>query len=173
MFDGSAAPERGLFPRLQFPGMVGSQRAMKKSLISLVCIVAVLSATPAFAYKRDTGGVQTASGEGSAQQAPTTQAPPAPWEQDSHDDSGSSGGGMVTAGYVFLIVGGMAAIAGSTMIAASDNHRTSSAIIAGSGAALSLAGSLMIMLGGNSGYALAPSVDPSTKSFGVALAANF
>jgi hypothetical protein len=150
---------------------------MNKPLISLICIIAVFAASPAFAYKRDMGSAQPATAEQQAPSAPETPAAPqAPWDQGSGDDYGygtDKGQGVVTAGYVLVIIGGMAAIAGSTLLAADDDQRTLGAIIGGSGAALSLGGSLMIAFGGQSSYAVGPRIDPATKSYGLAMAANF
>ncbi|MFA5811777.1 MAG: hypothetical protein WC956_05545 [bacterium] len=144
---------------------------MHKKLISLICISMIFLASPAFAYKRDTGPEpQGGQQEGSTQQAPAQQS------QASGDDYGYESGkgrGLVIAGYVLLVAGGMAAIAGSTIAAASDNHRTLGAIVGGSGAAVSLAGTLMVVFGGSSGYALGPVIDPKHETYGLALAANF
>jgi hypothetical protein len=129
----------------------------------LILSASMLLSTQALAWHRDLPDDSGAEVEGSAP-APE----PAPHEVRYREP----GQGVVTAGYVFLGVGGLAAIAGSTIIAM-GNHNTMGVVVGGSGAAVSLAGTLMILLGGQGGYALAPVIDPGRKSYGMTLAANF
>jgi len=132
---------------------------MGKFIIT-TCIASILFASPAFAYKREA----PPKGE-------TEESEPQQVTREEYDYSyGRSG--LVTAGYVFIALGGAAAIAGSTIAVATDK-RLAGTIVGATGAALGLTGSFMILFGGQSGYALAPTIDPVHKTYGLTLAKNF
>lgn len=140
-------------------------------LIAIVCIIAVLCSSSAFAYKRDVPTKQEPSTEEEStqesvesQQAVQPQYPQYPKE--------SGGRGLEITGIVLTAIGGAAAIAGSTIAVASDKH-TTGAIVAGAGAALGLTGSLLIMFGSSSYYGLAPVVDPTSNTYGLSFGKNF
>jgi hypothetical protein len=140
---------------------------MMKKMIALTCIFMFLLASQALAYKRDV-----------PKQTPdetTTEEPQPETKEAQYEDYSYGGGhsGMVIAGYVFIALGSMAAIAGSTIIAATDNNLTG-AIVSGSGAALGLTGSMLLVFGSHgSEYGVSPSVDPANKSYGLAFSGNF
>ena len=144
---------------------------MKTTLSAVICIVTILFSSPALAYSRSTQGY------GEAQETIQVQD-----EQEAKDEGedfkdwekGSGGGksGTVIWGYVLLSVGGIATIAGSTIVGATD-HNIMGASIAAGGAALSLGGTLMIMLGSRGGYAVGPTVDPKRGNYGIVVAKRF
>jgi hypothetical protein len=146
---------------------------MKIKLAAIICIFTMLVSQTAIAYSRSTQGYGSVEAE-------DVEAEPVPEEEPYRDIPVESEeapevpgmGGTAIMGYVFLSLGGMGAIAGSTIITASDKN-TLGAIILGSGAALSLAGTLMIMLGGHGGYAVGPVVDPKSNTYGVVVAKRF
>jgi hypothetical protein len=152
---------------------------MKFKLAAFVCIITMLVTQTAMAYSR------SSQGYGSTQAGTEEEAEEVEIVSDTDDESyrdipeeseeapempGMSGTAIM--GYVFLALGGMGAIAGSTIITASDKN-TLGAIILGGGAALSLAGTLMITLGGHRGYAVGPAIDPKTNTYGVVVAKRF
>lgn len=128
---------------------------MMKLFTAAICIVTILFASPAFAYKRD-------AKKGAPQQE----------RQQGYNYDYGGGHGLMTMGYVFIALGGAAAIAGTTIVTATDK-RLAGAIVGGSGAALGLAGTLMIIFGEHGGYALAPAIDPTHRSYGLAMAGKF
>ena len=138
---------------------------MMKLFTAVICITTIVFASPAFAYKRD---VQPKS-DTETQEAPSQEQ----YKYDyKYESGGGSGRGLMMAGYVCLALGGAAAIAGTTIVTATDK-RLAGAIVGASGAALGLAGTLMIVFGGESGYGLGPSVDPSHGTYGLAMAGKF
>jgi len=142
---------------------------MIKKLMAIICLLTMLLSSTAFAYKRDVPSNEPSEEEAPAQEYRQQQAPQQPYQ---YEESG--GRGVETMGYVFVALGGVAAITGSTLIAATDKN-LAGAIVAGTGAALGLTGSLMIMLGAghHSYYGVSPTIDPSHNTYGLALAANF
>ena len=151
---------------------------MSRILIAVAAILVAVSvvAAPAQAYKRDVPREPSAGQE----EAPLPQPQHAPdegqQETREREDEGMgappNGRGTVIGGYVLLTIGGLAAIGGSTMIAAMNND-TWGIIVSSSGAALSLGGTLMILLGQGSGYALGPQIDPAHQHYGLVLAKKF
>ena len=151
---------------------------MKTTLTAIVCLLTVLSASPALAYSRDSQGYSVTAGEADAEASAPEDAyddDPKGAEESIVGDTGhESGGGaigVVIGGYLLLTVGGLAAIAGSTIVAATD-HNVLGASMAGGGAAASLIGTLMITLGHRS-YAVGPAIDPKNGTYGVVLAKRF
>ncbi len=133
---------------------------MARKLVALLCLLTLLWALPASAYKRDASFPdQEESSEEPAEQ-PASVSPPSFGVSGSH-----------VAGYLMIGVGGAAAIAGSTIVATTHKNVLGASIGAG-GAVLSLVGSLLLMMT-PSGYALAPQIDPEHQSYGLAVAANF
>lgn len=137
---------------------------MIKLFTVAICAVTILFASPAFAYKRDVGPKnETETEEGAPQQQP---------EEYKYESGGGGGRGLLTMGYVCIALGGAAAIAGTTIVTASDKHLTG-AIVGGAGAALGLAGTLMIVFGEQSSYGVGPTVNPSHGTYGLAMAGKF
>ncbi len=157
---------------------------MRYRFVSIFCLATILFSPAAFAYDRSNQGYSVAQADDEEYQAGVPPDDEGVSEEKKAKDiereiyEGSGGGdgggrsGAVIGGYVLIAVGGMAAIAGSTIIAATDKNVLGASIAAG-GAAMGLAGSLMIMLGSRSGYAVGPAVDPSSGSYGLALAKRF
>ena len=148
---------------------------MKFKLAAIICIFTMLFSSTAMAYSRGSQGYGHTQEEGvevevepEAEDKPYREIP----EESEEAPKGPGMVGMAITGYVFLVLGGLGAIAGSTMITASDKN-TLGAIILGSGAAMSLAGTLMITLGGHSGYAVGPALDPKSNTYGVVVAKKF
>lgn len=152
---------------------------MKMKLTALVTLFSMLAAPAALAYDRTESGYRSAEAE--EEETPL----PRDFEDKSieeierdiyrrqHEEGEVHGpGGTIIGGYVLLALGGVTAIAGSTIIAATD-HNVLGVSLAGGGAALSLAGTLMITLGSHGGYAVGPSVDPKRGAYGVVLAKKF
>ena len=145
---------------------------MKIKFAAVICIFTMFVSSTAMAYSRGSQGYGPIQEEG-VEAEPEAEDKPyrdIPVESEEAPTPGMSG--MAITGYVFLVLGGLGAIAGSTMITASDKN-TLGAIILGGGAALSLAGTLMITLGGHSGYAVGPAVDPKSNTYGVVVAKRF
>jgi hypothetical protein len=142
---------------------------MIKKLMAIICIVTMLLSSTVFAYTRDVPSKESSEEETPAQEYRQQQAPQQPYQ---YEESGGSG--VETMGYVFIAMGGAAAITGSTLAIATDK-RLAGAIVGGAGAALGLAGSLMIMLGSShhSYYGVSPTIDPLHQTYGLTLAANF
>ncbi len=139
---------------------------MIRTLAALCCLVTILVASPAVAYKRDAPAKDDSTAE--------SEAPPPSWPAESGEDEGPPklpGSGMRIGGYVLIFTGGLAAIAGSTIIATTHKNTLGICLDAG-GAVMALGGSLMLMLG-SSGYAVGPQIDPKTRTYGLAMAANF
>ena len=155
-------------------GENGKESSMKIKIAAIICIFTMFVSSTAMAYSRGTQGYGSTQAEEEEVEIVTdTDDKPyrdIPEESEEAPTPGMSG--MAITGYVFLVMGGLGAIAGSTMITASDKN-TLGAIILGSGAALSLAGTLMITLGGHSGYAVGPAVDPKSNTYGVVVAKRF
>lgn len=159
---------------------------MKIKWISVVVVLAFFSSSSALAYQRNeaTGrdrhlakAKQEKAEECSGEQCPGEAEPEAVPEARPAPQTGGGverrGRGVMIGGYVLAAAGSAAALAGSTLSAVSSSKRTTGIIIASSGAALGIAGGLMIMLGGHMGLALAPTADPDRGAYGMALAANF
>lgn len=162
---------------------------MKIKLAAVICMITMLVSSSAFAYSRDSqgyGGSDSESREMPAEEeaeemaeaeAIMRDAPQEAEEKPYRDIQESEGepdfgmSGMQIGGYVLVTIGGLAAITGSTMLSTSS-HKTLGAIIMGSGAAMGLGGSLMIMFGGRS-YAVVPRVDPKSGTYGVMLSKRF
>lgn len=137
---------------------------MMSKLIACCCLLTILFASPAFAYKRD------APAKGDSE----TESPAESWPSESQEDEGPPklpGNGVRIGGYVLIFTGGLAAIAGSTIIA-TTHHNTLGICLDAGGAVMALGGSLMLMLG-SSGYAVGPRIDPAHQSYGLTVARNF
>ncbi len=146
---------------------------MKFKIAAVICIFTMLASSTAMAYSRDSQGYGRTQEEGVEVEPEADDKPyrDIPVESEEAPEVPGMSGTAIT-GYVFLVLGGLGAIAGSTMMTASDKN-TLGAIILGSGAALSLAGTLMITLGGHSGYAVGPAVDPGSNTYGIVVAKSF
>lgn len=148
---------------------------MKIKLAAVICMLTMLITQTAVAYSRGAQGYGSTQAEEEDVEivADTEEEPYRDIPEESEEAPEMPGmSGTAIMGYVLLAIGGMGAIAGSTIITASDKN-TLGAIILGSGAALSLAGTLMITLGGHSGYAVGPAVDPKSNTYGVVVAKRF
>jgi len=151
---------------------------MKNKAAAALCIFSILFPSSAFAYSRGSQGygeiqAEETEVETGAQAETEAEEMPSGEIQETEEPPEVPGmSGTVIGGYVLITVGGLAAIAGSTIITAS-NKDTLGAIVLGSGAAMGLAGSLMIMLGSRSGYAVGPAVDPASGTYGVVVAKRF
>lgn len=130
-------------------------------------MAALLLPSVACAYSRDSQGYTQGRPEGVQSE---DEARPAPADRGEETGQGMSSSHIW--GYVLLTVGGMAAIAGSTMIAATDED-VIGACVSGGGAAMALAGTLLITFGSHGGYAAGPSIDPKSGTYGVVLARRF
>lgn len=140
---------------------------MIRKLVAVCCLVTILFASPAFAYKRDAPAEDDSASESS-------EPPATSWPVEGQEDEGPPklpGNGTRIGGYILIFTGGLAAIAGSTIIA-TTHHNTLGICLDAGGAVMGLGGSLMLMLG-SSGYAVGPRIDPARKSYGLAVAANF
>jgi len=146
---------------------------MKFKLAAVICMFTMLVSQTAMAYSRGSQGYSPAE-QGDVETSPEPEEEPYRDIPEESEEAPQMPGmsGTAIMGYVLLAIGGMGAIAGSTIITASDKN-TLGAIILGGGAALSLAGTLMITLGGHSGYAVGPAVDPKTNTYGVVVAKRF
>jgi hypothetical protein len=145
---------------------------MKFKLAAVICIFTMFISQAAMAYSRGSQGYGHIQEEGVEAEPEPDDKPYRDIPEESEEAPTPGMSGMAITGYVFLVLGGLGAIAGSTMITAS-NKDTLGAIILGGGAALSLAGTLMITLGGHSGYAVGPAVDPKSNTYGVVVAKRF
>lgn len=155
---------------------------MKKTIAAVISIVSLFTTTTVFAYDRANNGYSQTSpaAEETEAAASTTNYEDKSIEEIEkdiygHQREGGGGGGLggtMIGGYVLLALGGVTAIAGSAIVAATD-HRTLGISLASGGAAMSLAGTLMITLGSRSGYSMGPTVDPKHGTYGLQLAKKF
>ncbi len=151
---------------------------MEIRLAAIICMFTMLVSQTAMAYSRGAQGYGEIEAQGEEAQAEADidtgagEQPPQDIQDEGEPPELPGMSGTVIGGYVLLTVGGLATIAGSTIITASDKN-TLGAIVLGAGAATSLAGTLMIMLGSHSGYAVGPAVDPGSGTYGVVVAKRF
>lgn len=130
---------------------------MTKKIAAVACIIAMFCASPVFSYQRDVRSNQNEQDESGPS--------PVPEER-------GGGRGLMIAGYTMIGLGGAAAIAGSAL-AMTNSKRTAGIIVGSSGAAIGLAGSIMLLFSAHDGYAIAPQIDPIKNQYGLAFAANF
>jgi hypothetical protein len=152
---------------------------MKMKLAAGICIVSLCATSTALAYDRSTNGYSSAQAETQDGASSTNfegksveEIEKEIYSQERSGGGGGGPGGTMIGGYVLLALGGVTAIAGSAILAATD-HRVLGISLASGGAAMSLAGTLMITLGSHSGYSMGPSVDPKHGTYGVVLAKKF
>ena len=149
---------------------------MKFKLAAVICIFTMLVSSTAFAYSRGSQGYGEIQAEetdvGAQTQAEPDEEPYQDIQETEEMPEVPGMSGTQIGGYVLITLGGLAAIAGSTIITATDKDILGASILAG-GAAMSLGGTLMIMLGGRGGYAVGPAVDPKRGSYGVLVAKRF
>ena len=157
-----------------------------KKIAAVICLMSILVPSSSFAYSRSSQGYsnvdsqeaewQTTEGskERSAEEAQRElegksehQPPRAP---EGELESRMSTTAIL--GYVMITVGGLAAIGGSTILA-TTSKRTLGASIAAGGAAVGLAGSMMLMFGQRRTYGVSPAIDPESGTYGVVLAKRF
>ncbi len=143
---------------------------MIRSLIAIMAILTMLITSTAYAYKSD----EYKSSDIEEEQTDTQEETANDQEgeiadEEEYPDGGASG--VMIGGYVLLAVGGLAAIAGSTILSTTDKTVLGASLSAG-GAAAGLAGSLMIIFGSRT-YAVGPTIDPKSGTYGVALAKRF
>ncbi|MFA4974163.1 MAG: hypothetical protein WC683_16255 [bacterium] len=145
-----------------------------KIIITILCILTLTIPSVAGAYKRDARPYQE-----SAAEEPHADEGTQPADDDIRrkteeieKEGGGGMGGMAIMGYALITVGSMAAIAGSTILAATDKNLLG-ASISGGGAAMALAGTLMVTLGSRGSYAAGPAIDPATGTYGVMVAKRF
>jgi hypothetical protein len=145
---------------------------MMRILTAILCIMTLLFASTAYAYKSDVKQLSAVQAEDEETQG---KAPEGKEEQKQKEGEGDypEGGtsGMMIGGYVLIAVGGLAAIAGSTILTATDKDILGVSLSAGGGA-LGLAGSLMLIFGSRT-YDIGPAVDLKNGTYGVRFAKRF
>lgn len=131
---------------------------MTKKIAAVVCLFTMFCASPALSYQREARSNQDTQEEARPE--------PIPEERN-------RGYGLMIAGYTMIGLGGAAAIAGSAIATASSSRRLTGVIVGSSGAAIGLAGSLMLLFSSHEKYSITPQIDPIKNQYGLAFAANF
>ncbi len=148
---------------------------MIRSLLAVTCVLTMLITSTAYAYKKDTYKSSNSSDilDIMEEQPEAPEDTPGEKEGESDEEDYPNGGpsGMMIGGYVLIALGGMAAIAGSTILMTTDKNLLGASISAG-GAAVGLAGSMMLIFGSRS-VAVGPTIDPKTGTYGVMVAKRF